>query len=237
MAEEEEEEEEESSSHLLCHSHVGVEYLLHKRHHPMSPYMRMIWNPKNPNQVVGAGRVLVRVVLVVAERLLGRLHLVVVAARIVVERVAHAVVQGAGLGTQHRVEVCVSRLRVDQRLVARVGCRGQRGQVVRSGGRPRTMVAALRLLVHQVRSVVEAAAQVLPGRLHRGFVLLLADVGAGGPVGVGGGQPLVVRQAHRVSRVGRRKPLQVFVVVPWCILSESGCMSGLDGKELFLGIY
>lgn len=65
------------------------------------------------------------------------------------------------------------------------------------------MVGTLRLLVHQVRSVVEAAAQVLP-RLHGGFVLLLSDVGAAGPVGVGGGQPLVVRQAHRVSRVGSR---------------------------------
>ena len=74
------------------------------------------------------------------------------------------------------------------------------------------MVATLRLLVHQVRSVVEAAAQVVPRRLHAGFVLLLSDVGAAGPVGVGGGQPLVVRQAHRVSRVGRREPLQVLVV-------------------------
>lgn len=74
------------------------------------------------------------------------------------------------------------------------------------------MVATLRLLVHQVRSVVKAVTQVLPGRLHAGFVILLCDVGAAGPVGVGGGQPLVVRQAHRMSRVGRCEPLQVFMV-------------------------
>lgn len=74
------------------------------------------------------------------------------------------------------------------------------------------MVATLRLLVHQVRSVVEAAAQVLSGRLHAGFVILLPDVGTARPVGVRGGQPLVVRQAHRVSRVGSCKPLQVLMV-------------------------
>lgn len=80
------------------------------------------------------------------------------------------------------------------------------------------MVATLRLLVHQVRPVVEPVAQVLPARLHAGFVLL-SDVGAAGPVCIGGWQPLMVRQAHRVSRVGRRKPLQVLVVHHFLYLS------------------
>lgn len=64
-------------------------------------------------QVVRAGCVLVGMVLVMAKRLLGGLHLVVMATCVVVERVSH-VVQRAGLRAKHGVEIRIARLRVDQ---------------------------------------------------------------------------------------------------------------------------